>query len=38
MLRVLIQQLLERQYKLVDKLTKSVEIGTALFTIALRSP
>ena len=32
MLRVLIQQLLERQYKLVDKCTKSVEIGTAPFT------
>ena len=32
MLRVLIQQLLERQYKLVDKFTKSVEIGTAPFT------
>ena len=28
----LIQQLLERQYKLVDKCTKSVEIGTAPFT------
>ena len=32
MLRVLIQQLLERQYKLVEKCTKYVEIGTAPFT------
>ena len=32
MLRVLIQHLLERQYKLVETCTKSVEIGTAPFT------
>ena len=32
MLRVLIQQLLERQYKLDEKCTQSVEIGTAPFT------
>ena len=32
MLRVVIQQLLVRQYKLVEKCTKSVEIGTAPFT------
>ena len=31
-LRVIIQQLLERQYKHVEKCTKSVEIGTAPFT------
>ena len=32
MIRVVIQQLLERQYKLVETCTKSVEIGTAPFT------
>ena len=32
MLRLLIQQLLERQYKLVEKCTTSVEIGTVPFT------
>ena len=32
MIRVLIQQLLERQYKLVDKCTTYVEIGTAPIT------
>ena len=32
MLRVLIRQLLEGQYKIVEKCTKSVEIGTAPFT------